>query len=144
MPQRLQLVESLQAWRALLKVLPVGRCWKPIAASYSMLHVCRKESRAAATKADEASLKLQRAQGENEVALQAGRNLDEQNAALKVSSTHSPYNRQLKWGAPNSVSSQGSSAVIKTVSKDPRGSSEIGESLVRGSIECFSSAAFDW
>ena len=61
-----------------------------------MLHDCRKQSRAAATKADEASLKLQRAQGENEVALQAGRDLDKQDAALKVSITQKPY-RLSRW-----------------------------------------------
>ena len=41
----------------------------------------------AANKADKATLELQRLQGENEVALQAGQNLDKQDAALKVSHT---------------------------------------------------------
>ncbi len=46
---------------------------------------CRKESQAAANRADKASLELQRVQGENEVEQQKAENLDQQDAALKVS-----------------------------------------------------------
>ena len=50
-----------------------------------MPHNCRKESRAAANKADEVSLELQRVQGENEAALQATQDLGKQNDTLHVS-----------------------------------------------------------
>lgn len=83
--QCLQLSLVLQEGHAMIEAAPGKDCRTLLALNMGLLRCCRKESQAAANKADKATLELQKIQGENEVALQAGHNLDKQDAALKVS-----------------------------------------------------------